>query len=90
VLVDYLERTHGCDVVGSTHKLAERPALAAALDDAPDFDVLLTEIKGPAIDVAARRALRDGREVVFVDNEVVGDGVDEAFKRIIRRAAHVQ
>jgi cyclic 2,3-diphosphoglycerate synthetase len=86
VLRDHLERVHGCRVAGMTHRLADRTALAADLDAAPDYDVLLTEIKGPAIDIAARRALADGRRVAFIDNEVVGDGVDEAFRRVIDKA----
>ena len=85
-MVEHLETEHGCKVVGSTHKLADRSALEADLDAAGDYDVLLTEIKGPAIDVAARRALSEGREVVFIDNEVVGDGVDDAFERVVARA----
>jgi len=88
LLVEHLEHVHRCDVVGATHRLADRPGLAADLDAAPGYDVLLTEIKGPAIDVAARRALAEGREVVFVDNEVTGDGVREAFARVIERAGH--
>lgn len=85
-LVEHLERVHGCQVIGTTHRLADRQALVSDLESAPDYDVLVTEIKGPAIDVAARRALADGREVAFVDNEVVGDGVDEAFARVVERA----
>lgn len=85
-LVRHLEREHGCKVVGTTHRLGDRRALTADLDAAPDYEVLLTEIKGPAVDVAARRAVGEGREVVFIDNEVVGDGVDEAFARIVQRA----
>jgi cyclic 2,3-diphosphoglycerate synthetase len=86
-LTEHLERVHGCRVVGATHRLADGPGLVADLDAAPAYDVLLTEIKGPAIDVAARRALTEGREVVFVDNEVTGDGAEEAMVRVIERAA---
>jgi cyclic 2,3-diphosphoglycerate synthetase len=86
-LTQHLERVHGCRVVGATHRLADRPGLVSDLEGAPDYDVLLTEIKGPAIDVAARRALAEGREVVFIDNEVVGDGAEDAFARVIARAA---
>jgi cyclic 2,3-diphosphoglycerate synthetase len=85
-LVDHLERVHGCEVVGVTHRLADRPGLAADLDAAPDYEVLLTEVKGAAIEVAARRALADGREVAFVSNELHGDGIDELFGRVIDRA----
>jgi cyclic 2,3-diphosphoglycerate synthetase len=73
-------------VVGVTHRLADRPGLASDLDDAPDYDVLLTEIKGAAIEVAARRALEEGREVAFVSNELVGDGIEEVFRRVVERA----
>jgi len=86
ILAAHLEQEHGCEVVGMTHRLADRPALVADLDTAPAYDVLLTEIKGPAIDVAARRALAEGREVVFVDNQVVGDGADDAFAAVLDRA----
>lgn len=75
-LVRSLER-HGCTVVGSTHRLADRSGLGADLDAAPAFDALLTEVKAAAVDVAAERALARGAEVVFVDNRarsVAGDG----------------
>ena len=85
-MVDHLEREHGCKVVGLTQKLADRGKLNADLDAAPEYDVLLTEVKGPAIDVAARRALSEGREVAFVDNEVTGDGVEDAFARVLDKA----
>jgi cyclic 2,3-diphosphoglycerate synthetase len=85
-LTDHLERTCGCVVSGATNRLADRAGLTADLDAAGDYDVLLTEIKGPAVDVAARRALAEGREVVFVDNEVTGERAGEAFARVIERA----
>jgi len=37
------------------------------------------EIKAAAIDVVAEHALERGAKVVFADNEVVGEGVDEAL-----------
>ncbi len=83
VLVQHLEQVHGCEVVGFSNRLADRPALSRQLDEAPTYDVLLTEIKAAAIDVAARHALEAGREVTFVNNEVVGKGIDEAFDRVI-------
>jgi cyclic 2,3-diphosphoglycerate synthetase len=71
-----LER-HGCTVVGSSGRLADRVGLAEDLDRAPAFDVLCTEVKAAAIDIAAVRARDRGAEVVFVDNRartVAGDG----------------
>ena len=71
-----LER-HGCTVVGSSGRLADRPGLAEDLDHAPAYDALCTELKAAAIDVAAERARDRGADVVFVDNRartVAGDG----------------
>jgi cyclic 2,3-diphosphoglycerate synthase len=76
-LVSHLEETFGCEVVGTSHRLSERPGLEADLEAAPRFEVLLTELKAAAVDVAARRAADRGVEVVFVDNRAVtleGDG----------------
>jgi cyclic 2,3-diphosphoglycerate synthetase len=63
--------------VGVSHRLADRAELAADLDAAPAYDVLLTELKAAAIDVAVERALERGAEVVLADNRadtVGGDG----------------
>jgi cyclic 2,3-diphosphoglycerate synthase len=71
-----LERTAGCRVVKTSHRLADRAGLEADLAASPPFDVLLTELKAAAVDVAARRALERGAEVVFVDNRPMGVGGD--------------
>jgi cyclic 2,3-diphosphoglycerate synthetase len=63
--------------VGISHRLSDRAGLAQDLDAAPDYDVLLTELKAAAIDVAAERALQRGAEVVLADNRAEtmdGDG----------------
>jgi cyclic 2,3-diphosphoglycerate synthetase len=83
VLKEHLEKVHGCEIVGMTHRLADRAALARDIADAPPHDVLLTELKASAIEIAARSAVGTGAEVVFVSNEVVGTGVDEALARAI-------
>jgi predicted GTPase len=49
--------------------------------------VLLTELKGAAIDVAARRALDRGAEVAFVDNRPVTVGGDGDLDDLLRGAA---
>ena len=76
-LVATLEESHGCSVVGISHRLADRAGLIEDLDAAPAYDVLLTELKAAAIDVAAERARERGAEVVLSDNRaktVGGDG----------------
>ena len=74
----HLERVFGCRIVGWSARLADRAGLAEDLDGAHGYDVLLTELKAAAIDVAAERARARGAEVVFVDNraELVGAGAD--------------
>ena len=72
-----LEKTAECRIVMTSSHLGHRDRLEKDIAAAPPFDVLLTELKGAAVDVAARRALERGAEVVFVDNRprtVEGDG----------------
>jgi len=66
-----LERDHGCRVVGWSDRLADRAGLARELDGAEGYEVLLTELKAAAVDVACERALARGAQVVFVDNRAV-------------------
>jgi cyclic 2,3-diphosphoglycerate synthetase len=79
----HLEGSYGCEVAGMSHALSDRAALEAALGAPVAYDVLVTEIKGAAVDVAVRAAMRAGREVVFADNELMGDGVLEALDAVL-------
>lgn len=63
-----LAAVHGCRVVGWSARLADRAGLAEEMEAAPRYDVLLTELKAAAVDVACALALRRGAEVVFCDN----------------------
>jgi cyclic 2,3-diphosphoglycerate synthetase len=67
-LAKQLERTSGCRIVKVSNRLADRAGLEHDLREAPRFDVLLTELKAAAVDVAAERALERGADVVFVAN----------------------
>ncbi len=75
-LAAHLAEQHGADVVHVSGNLARRDALREELERV-DADVYLVEIKAAAIDVVAEAALERGRELVFADNELVGDGIDE-------------
>jgi len=66
--VAHLEQAHGVTVVGWSPHLADRARLTADLEAADDYEVLLTELKAAAVDVAAARALARDAEVVFLDN----------------------
>jgi cyclic 2,3-diphosphoglycerate synthase len=69
--VQHLEAAFGCRVVGWSARLADRAGLAADLEGAQDYELLLTELKAAAIDVASEAAKRRGADVVFVDNRAV-------------------
>jgi cyclic 2,3-diphosphoglycerate synthetase len=66
-----LERNHGCRVVGWSARLADRAELAREMEGAEGYEVLLTELKAAAVDVACDRAIARGAQVVFVDNRAV-------------------
>lgn len=80
----HLEAVHGARVVGITHHLADRPALLEDLDRAEGtYEVLVTELKAAAVDVATRRAMGSGAEVIYADNlpvAVEGDLKVEVLK----------
>lgn len=63
-----LEAGFGCKVVGWSARLADRSGLMEDLEKAEAYEVLLTELKAAAVDVACERAMARGAEVVFVDN----------------------
>ncbi|MGH2698883.1 MAG: 2,3-diphosphoglycerate synthetase [Actinomycetota bacterium] len=77
-LTKHLQSEHRATVVGISHSLSDRKRLQAELEDlAGRADVLLCEIKAAAIDVATKRALDAGLEVVYMDNVPVGIEGDE-------------
>ena len=85
----HLEDEHGCRVTGVTHTLSDRGKLEGELAAAKgQADVLLCEIKAAGVDVATRQALREGMEVVYMDNVPHGlEGHDP--KGAIERAARL-
>jgi cyclic 2,3-diphosphoglycerate synthase len=95
--VDHLESAYGCRVMGWSARLADRAGLAEDMDGTQDYEVLLTELKAAAVDVACERAIARGAEVVFVDNRaeavegpadlttVIGETIQLAIERKQRR-----
>ena len=78
--VDHLD----ADVVHCSVNLARRNALRDEIARV-DADVYLVELKAAAIDVVAEAALERGAEVVFADNEVVAEGLDEQVETLAGR-----
>jgi cyclic 2,3-diphosphoglycerate synthase len=67
----HLEAVHGYHVVGVSDRLADRAGLVEDMDGAEGYEVLLTELKAAAVDIACDRALARGADVVFCDNRAV-------------------
>jgi cyclic 2,3-diphosphoglycerate synthetase len=70
------------EIVSVSRDLADRPQLREDLART-DADVYLVEIKAAAIDLVAEAALSRGAEVVFAENEVVCEGLDEAIVGLV-------
>ncbi|MBU4548135.1 MAG: 2,3-diphosphoglycerate synthetase, partial [Euryarchaeota archaeon] len=63
------ESEYGCKVIGTTPHLSNRPLLQKDIEKYIDeVDVMLTELKAAAVDVATKDALEAGLEVVYCDN----------------------
>jgi cyclic 2,3-diphosphoglycerate synthetase len=82
--IGHLEATHGCRVVGFSTRLADRGGLNEDLDAAGEFDILVTELKAAAVDVACERAVARGAGVVFFDNRPVTTGGDGDLADLLR------
>ncbi len=90
-IIPYLEKNYGCKVVDYSPHLSNRPKLKEDLARGlPKADVLLTEIKAAAVDIATREAVRQGKEVIYLNNipvTVGGDlSIDEAIKEVVNKA----
>lgn len=69
ILVNYLEENYSCNVVGTTSHLSNRPLLQKDIEKyINDADIMLTELKAAAVDVATKDALEAGLGVVYCDN----------------------
>lgn len=85
-LREHLENEHGCRVVGISHALSDRAKLEKDLEGLKEADTLLSEVKAAGIDVATRRALDEGLDVVFVDNHPVGTENDDPAAMAVEAA----
>ena len=82
--INHLEELHGGRVVGFSTRLADRRGLIEDLEAAGEFDILVTELKAAAVDVACGRAVARGAGVVFLDNRPVTTGGDGELADLLR------
>jgi len=68
-LITYLEENYDCNVIATTSHLSNRPLLKEDIaKHISEADVMLTELKAAAVDVATKDAIKAGLEVVYCDN----------------------
>lgn len=68
-LVHYLEKNYKCKIIGTTSHLSNRPLLREDMKKYIDnADVMLSELKAAAVDVATKDAINAGLDVVYCDN----------------------
>ena len=78
-LVEYLEENYTCEVIGTTAHLSNRPLLRKDMEKYMDkADVMLTELKAAAVDVATKDAIEAGLDVIYCDNIPVP--IDESYE----------
>ena len=86
-LVEYLEENFNCEVVGTTAHLSNRPLLREDMQKYMDkADVMLTELKAAAVDVATKDAIAHGLEVVYCDNipVAINDSYPDLAESVIK------
>jgi cyclic 2,3-diphosphoglycerate synthetase len=86
---EHLGASAGCRVVGWSAGLADRARLAEDMDAAKDYEVLLTELKAAAVDVACERAAARDADIVFVDNRAEVLEGDTDLPTAIRETIHL-
>jgi cyclic 2,3-diphosphoglycerate synthetase len=84
--VKHLEEANGARVVGYSTRLADRAGLDEDLEAAEEFDILVTELKAAAVDVACERAIARGAGIVFFDNRPITTGGDGDLDDLLRDA----
>lgn len=84
LLKDYLEEHYDCNVVAISSHLSNRPLLQKDIEENIDkVDVMLTELKAAAVDVATKDALEKGLEVVYCDNIPIALNESDDLKKSI-------
>lgn len=85
-IISYLEEDCSCSVVGHSSSLSNRAILREdIMESVNDADVLLTEVKAAAIDVATSMGFDAGLDVMYMDNIPVltGGNVDSLESSVI-------
>ncbi len=84
----YLEEHYGVEVIGFSGHLSNRKKLIEDMKKFKGYDAVLVELKAAAVDVVTKRALEEGKGVIFMDNEPVnidGNSLRESILKLGNR-----
>jgi cyclic 2,3-diphosphoglycerate synthetase len=80
---DYLEDKYSCVVVKVSFNLANREKLKAELHSFYDYDVLLTELKAASVDLVTEFAIKNYKEINYLNNiPLITEGKEHIQKLI--------
>ncbi len=65
---DYLEEKFSCKVVKTSFNLADRQKLSNELKSFYDYDMLLTELKASSVDLVTEFAIKNKKEINYLNN----------------------
>ncbi|HVM41606.1 MAG TPA: 2,3-diphosphoglycerate synthetase [Acidimicrobiia bacterium] len=88
-LAAHLEHDHGARVVGVSTHLSNRSLLSDDLQAADGAEVLVTELKAAAVDVATKVAIDRGMHVVYCDNRPVSTEAETSVDDLLLDTARL-
>lgn len=89
LLKQYLEDNFKCNVVAISPHLSNRPLLQEDIEKNIDnVDIMLTELKAAAVDVATKDALNKGLEVIYCDNIPIALNSNYDLDKSIMKIVH--
>ncbi len=80
-ITGHLESEYGCRIVKASFNLSKRELLKRDLNESPDFDIILTELKAAAVDVLTEYASENKKEISYIDNILVVIDRERDFKK---------
>ncbi len=82
-IIGHLESEYGCRIVKASFNLSKRELLKKDLNESPDFDIILTELKAAAVDVLTEYAFENKKGISYIDNILIMSDRERDFKKDI-------
>lgn len=81
----YVEENFNCQVAGISFNLSNREKLREDLENISNYDLVLTELKAASVDVVTDFAVKNGKQIVYMNNvPVILDKGEALLKEELR------